>query len=208
MPYFEMAVGLLFLLALLDLSVGVSNDAVNFLNSAIGSRVTSRRVILIVAGAGVLVGSLFSSGIMEVARSGIFNPQLFTFADVMVIFLAVMLADVLLLDLFNTFGLPTSTTVSIVFELLGAATAVALMITIGNPDAGSVIDYINGERAIIIISGIGLSVVIAFTIGPAVRKISRSFDKYWNHELSYPITALVRRQFGPEEPAEFRDRSC
>ena len=95
MGYFELAVGLLFLLALLDLSVGVSNDAVNFLNSAIGSRVTSRRVILIIAGLGVLAGSLFSSGIMEVARKGIFNPDMFVFADVMVIFLAVMLADVL-----------------------------------------------------------------------------------------------------------------
>ncbi|MCG8371845.1 MAG: inorganic phosphate transporter, partial [Proteobacteria bacterium] len=114
MGYFELAVGLLFLLAIVDLSVGVSNDAVNFLNSAIGSRVTSRRVILIIAGLGVLAGSLFSSGIMEVARKGIFNPEMFVFADIMVIFLAVMLADVLLLDLFNTFALPTSTTVSIV----------------------------------------------------------------------------------------------
>ena len=173
MGYFELAVGLLFLLAILDLSVGVSNDAVNFLNSAIGSRVTSRRVILIVAGFGVLAGSLFSSGIMEVARSGIFNPQLFTFADVMVIFLAVMLADVLLLDLFNTFALPTSTTVSIVFELLGAAVAVAFIIVVGNPDGGSVVDYVNGQRAIIIISGIGLSVIVAFITGTVVQFFSR-----------------------------------
>ncbi|MEL7451122.1 MAG: inorganic phosphate transporter, partial [Pseudomonadota bacterium] len=133
MGYFELAIGLLFLLALLDLSIGVSNDAVNFLNSAIGSRVTSRRVILIVASFGVLVGSVLSSGIMEVARKGIFNPEMFVFADVMVIFLAVMIADVLLLDLFNTLGLPTSTTVSIVFELLGAATAVAFFATVSNP---------------------------------------------------------------------------
>ena len=173
MGYFEVAVGLLFLLALLDLSVGVSNDAVNFLNSAIGSRVATRRMILIVAGAGVFAGSMFSSGIMEVARSGIFNPELFTFADVMVIFLAVMLADVLLLDLFNTFGLPTSTTVSIVFELLGAATAVAILLLLGSPSAGSVIDYINVERATLIIGGIGLSVIAAFTLGTIVQFFSR-----------------------------------
>ncbi|MDJ0916229.1 MAG: inorganic phosphate transporter [Woeseiaceae bacterium] len=164
---------LLFLLAVLDLSVGVSNDAVNFLNSAIGSRVASRQVILIVAGFGVLAGSLFSSGIMEVARSGIFNPELFTFADVMVIFLAVMLADVLLLDLFNTLGLPTSTTVSIVFELLGASVAVALFLVLSNPDAGSVLDYVNTHRAIIIISGIGLSIVVAFAVGTLVQFFSR-----------------------------------
>ncbi|MDJ0909140.1 MAG: inorganic phosphate transporter [Woeseiaceae bacterium] len=189
MGFFEIAVGLLFLLALLDLSVGVSNDAVNFLNSAIGSRVTTRRMILIVAGAGVFAGSLFSSGIMEVARSGIFNPELFTFADVMVIFLAVMLADVLLLDLFNTFGLPTSTTVSIVFELLGAATAVALLLVIGNPDAGSVIDYINAERATIIIGGIGLSVVVAFTLGTIVQFFSRMLFTFQekNHTESIRI---------------------
>ena len=173
MGYFELAVGLLFLLALLDLSVGVSNDAVNFLNSAIGSRVATRRVILTVAGLGVLAGSLFSSGIMEVARSGIFNPQMFTFADVMVIFLAVMLADVLLLDLFNTFALPTSTTVSIVFELLGAAVAIALFAVAGSPEGISVIDYVNAERAIIIISGIGISIVLAFVAGSAIQFVSR-----------------------------------
>jgi phosphate/sulfate permease len=180
MGFFELAVGLLFVLALLDLTVGVSNDAVNFLNSAIGSRVTSRRVILIVAGLGVLAGSLFSSGIMEVARKGIFNPEMFTFADVMVIFLAVMIADVLLLDLFNTFGLPTSTTVSIVFELLGAAVAVAFLVVTGSPDGTSVIDYVNVERAIIIISGIGLSIVLAFIIGAIVQFFSRmlfTFDE-------------------------------
>ncbi len=189
MGFFEIAVGLLFLLALLDLSVGVSNDAVNFLNSAIGSRVTTRRMILIVAGAGVFAGSLFSSGIMEVARSGIFNPELFTFADVMVIFLAVMLADVLLLDLFNTFGLPTSTTVSIVFELLGAATAVALLLVLGNPDAGSVIDYINAERATVIIAGIGLSVIVAFTLGTLVQFFSRMLFTFQerNHTQSIRI---------------------
>jgi phosphate/sulfate permease len=173
MGFFELVVGLLFVLAVVDLSVGVSNDAVNFLNSAIGSRVASRRVILIIAGFGVLVGSLFSSGIMEVARKGIFNPDMFVFADVMVIFLAVMLADVLLLDIFNTFGLPTSTTVSIVFELLGASIAVAFLATIADPGAATVLDYVNVAGAIKITSGIGLSVVIAFVVGTIVQFFSR-----------------------------------
>jgi phosphate/sulfate permease len=173
MGYFELVVGLLFVLAVVDLSVGVSNDAVNFLNSAIGSRVASRRVILIIAGFGVLAGSLFSSGIMEVARKGIFNPDMFVFADVMAIFLAVMLADVLLLDIFNTFGLPTSTTVSIVFELLGASIAIAFLATIGQPGGAAVLDYVNVASAIKIVSGIGLSVIIAFVVGTIVQFFSR-----------------------------------
>lgn len=173
MGYYELLIILLFVLAVVDLSVGVSNDAVNFLNSAIGSRVASRRVILLVAGGGVLMGSLFSSGIMEVARSGLFNPSLFVFSDVMVIFVAVMLADVLLLDLFNTFALPTSTTVSIVFELLGAATAVAVLVTMGNADAGSVLDYVKMDRAVIIVEGILLSITLAFVTGTVVQFFSR-----------------------------------
>ena len=104
-------------LALADLIVGVSNDAVNFLNSAIGSKALSFRVIMIVASAGVAAGAIFSSGLMEVARKGIFNPEMFVFSEIMVIFIAVMITDILLLDFFNTLGLPTSTTVSIVFEL-------------------------------------------------------------------------------------------
>lgn len=189
MGYFELAVGLLFLLALLDLSVGVSNDAVNFLNSAIGSRVTTRRNILIVAGLGVLAGSLFSSGIMEVARRGIFNPEMFVFADVMIIFLAVMLADVLLLDLFNTFGLPTSTTVSIVFELLGAAVAVALFAVIGDPNGSDVVDYVNVQNALLIISGIGLSVVVAFIAGTVIQFFSRMLFTFQqrNHSVALRV---------------------
>ena len=107
-------------LALADLIVGVSNDAVNFLNSAIGSKALSFRMIMIVASVGVAAGAIFSSGLMEVARKGIFNPEMFVFSEIMVIFIAVMITDILLLDFFNTLGLPTSTTVSIVFELLGA----------------------------------------------------------------------------------------
>ena len=122
--YFIIVLALV-LLAVSDLVVGVSNDAVNFLNSAFGSKVAKKKTILTVAAVGILVGALASSGMMEIARKGIFNPAMFSFADIMTIFLAVMITDILLLDLFNTFGLPTSTTVSIMFELLGAAFIVA-----------------------------------------------------------------------------------
>ena len=124
---FLVAVVVLLALAIADLIVGVSNDAVNFLNSPLGSRVAPRHVIMIIACLGILAGVIFSGGMMEVARKGIFHPQFFTMPELMVIFLAVMLADVIILDLYNTFGLPTSTTVSIVFELLGAAVAVVLL---------------------------------------------------------------------------------
>ena len=114
-------------LAVVDLVVGVSNDAVNFLNSAIGSKAISFRTIMIVASLGIAIGATFSSGMMEVARKGIFNPGEFMFSEIMIIFMAVMITDILLLDFFNTIGMPTSTTVSIVFELLGAAVAMALI---------------------------------------------------------------------------------
>ena len=161
----------LFALAISDLIVGVSNDAVNFLNSAIGSRAAKKWVIFLVASLGVLVGSTFSSGMMEVARKGIFNPQMFVFSEIIVIFLAVMITDVILLDLFNTFGFPTSTTVSIVFELLGSAVAVAV-VKVG--EAGGMIgDYINSDRALLIIIGILLSVVIAFSGGALIQWLTR-----------------------------------
>ncbi len=164
----------LFALAITDLVVGVSNDAVNFLNSAVGSRAGSRRLILMVAALGILAGALFSTGMMEVARKGIFNPQMFTFAEVMVIFLAVMLTDILLLDLFNTFGMPTSTTVSIVFELLGAAVILALIkVVAAGGSFGAVVDYINSSRAILIVSGIFLSIIVAFSVGAIGQYISR-----------------------------------
>ncbi len=165
---------LLFVLAISDLIVGVSNDAVNFLNSAIGSRVASRNVIMIVASLGIFVGATFSSGMMEVARKGIFNPQFFFFAEIMVIFLAVMLTDIILLDLFNTFGMPTSTTVSIVFELLGAAVAVSVLKILAAGDGMDTLgQYINTSSAIAIISGIFLSVGIAFAIGAILQYLSR-----------------------------------
>ncbi len=167
-------ISLLFLLAFSDLIVGVSNDAVNFLNSAIGSKAAPLRIILIVAAAGVLVGATFSNGMMEVARKGIFYPSNFVFSEIMVIFLAVMITDVILLDLFNTFGLPTSTTVSIVFELLGAAVGIAILkISSTTKDITELATYINSGKALAIISGILISVVIAFTVGALVMYISR-----------------------------------
>src|SRR5690554_5237796 len=162
------------ILALVDLVVGVSNDAVNFLNSALGSKALSFRTILLVASVGVAFGAIFSSGLMEVARKGIFNPGEFYFNEIMFIFMAVMITDILLLDFFNTLGMPTSTTVSIVFELLGAAVAMAL-IKIGhnNGNFADVVNYINTSKAGEIIFGILLSVVIAFSVGAAVQWVSR-----------------------------------
>lgn len=173
--YYIIMIVILFALAITDLVVGVSNDAVNFLNSAIGSKAYSLRIIMIVASIGVLAGSLSSSGMMEVARKGIFMPAMFNFDEVMILFMAVMLTDVLLLDLFNTLGLPTSTTVSVVFELLGASVAMALLQI--NETEGVYIehigDYINTGKALLIIAGILLSVAVAFTVGAIVQYISR-----------------------------------
>lgn len=172
--YVYMLAALAFL-AVADLVVGVSNDAVNFLNSAIGSKAVSFKTIMIVASIGVAIGAMTSSGMMEVARKGIFNPGEFMFNEIMVIFMAVMLTDILLLDFFNTLGLPTSTTVSIVFELLGASVAVAL-IKIYSDSSQTIVDlatYINNSKAIEIILGILLSVVVAFTIGALIQYVSR-----------------------------------
>jgi phosphate/sulfate permease len=162
-------------LAVVDIVVGVSNDAINFLNSAIGSKAISLRTIMIVASLGIFIGAVFSSGMMEVARKGIFNPGAFYFDEIMVIFMAVIITDILLLDFFNTLGLPTSTTVSIVFNLLGASIVMSL-IKIGASDSETFADlsnYINTDKAITIISGILLSVVIAFSVGAFVQWISR-----------------------------------
>ncbi|WBL21990.1 MULTISPECIES: inorganic phosphate transporter [unclassified Zunongwangia] len=171
--YIVMLVALL-ALAITDLVVGVSNDAINFLNSAIGSKAVSMRTILIVASIGVAVGAIFSSGLMEVARKGIFLPQQFYFEEIMIIFMAVMITDVLLLDFFNSIGLPTSTTVSIVFELLGAAVSIAVIkIYKDSGDLGLLTNYINTSKATEIIIGILMAVVIAFIIGLLVQYISR-----------------------------------
>ncbi|MBR9845583.1 MAG: inorganic phosphate transporter [Algicola sp.] len=179
------------LLAIADLVVGVSNDAVNFLNSAIGSKAISFRTIMIVASVGVAVGAVFSSGMMEVARKGIFNPGEFMFDEIMIIFMAVMITDILLLDFFNSVGMPTSTTVSIVFELLGAAVAMAL-IKVGHDGGsfGEVIDYINTSKASQIIFGILLSVVVAFSIGAIIQWVSRLLLSYNFEKKAHWVGAL------------------
>ena len=161
------------LLAISDLAVGVANDAVNFLNSAFGSKAAPVKVILIIASLGVIVGATFSSGMMEIARKGIFNPAAFSFSHVMIIFVAVMITDIILLDTFNTLGLPTSTTVSIIFELLGASVGVALVIVSANPDIKGISGFINTSSALTIISGILLSIVVAFTVGSIIQYITR-----------------------------------
>lgn len=179
-PFILMLVALA-ALAILDLVVGVSNDAVNFLNSAIGSKAIPIKTIMIIASVGVFFGAITSSGMMEVARKGIFNPNMFMFEEIMYIFMAVMITDILLLDVFNSLGMPTSTTVSIVFELLGSAVAIAL-IKISANDAQTISDlasYINTQKATEIIFGIVISVVVAFTVGAIVQYFSRiiySFD--------------------------------
>ena len=171
---FPIILTFLFILAIFDLIVGVSNDAGNFLNAAIGSKAAPMRVILIVAILGILAGTTFSSGMMEIARSGVFYPGQFHFSEMMIIFLAVMITDILLLNTFTSIGLPTSTTVSIVFELLGASVMVAI-IKISNSDQtmNDIGTYINSGKSLAIISGILLSVVVAFTVGSIVQFVSR-----------------------------------
>ena len=162
-------------LAVLDIIVGVSNDAINFLNSAIESKAISLRTIMIVASLGIFIGAVFSSGMMEVARKGIFNPSEFYFDEIMIIFMAVIITDILLLDFFNTLGLPTSTTVSIVFNLLGASVVMSVFKILGS-ESQTLADlgvYINTEKAITIISGILLSVLISFSVGALVQWMSR-----------------------------------
>jgi phosphate/sulfate permease len=186
--FYLVLVVVLFILAISDLIVGVSNDAVNFLNSAIGARAAPFKVIMLVAALGVLVGATFSSGLMEVARKGIFHPGMFFFSEIMIIFLAVMITDVILLDAFNTFGLPTSTTVSIVFELLGGAVAISILKIMATTEhnMADIGQYINSEKALAIITGILVSVVIAFTIGAIVQYIARlAFSFNYRKNLKY-----------------------
>ena len=188
--YLYMIIALAFL-AIADLVVGISNDAVNFLNSAIGSKAISFRTIMIVASIGVAVGAIFSSGMMEVARKGIFNPGEFMFNEIMIIFMAVMITDILLLDFFNSLGMPTSTTVSIVFELLGAAVAMALIkIGASGGDFSDVVNYINTSKASQIIFGILLSVVVAFSIGAFVQWVSRLLLSYNFQRKAHWVGAL------------------
>jgi len=177
---------ILFLLAASDLVVGVSNDAVNFLNSAIGSKVASFRVIMAVAAVGILFGAVFSSGMMEVARKGIFNPGMFYFTEIMIIFMAVMITDVILLDVYNSVGLPTSTTVSIVFELLGAAVAMASIKIFFIDSPNQIGDFINSSKALAIISGILLSVAVAFSVGALIQYLARlAFSFNFKKRMKY-----------------------
>ena len=163
------------ILAILGIIVGVSNDAVNFLNSAIGSKVASYRKILMVASVGILIGVITSSGMMEVAHSGVFHPEMFTFHEIMFLFLGMMLGNVILLDIFNSLGLPTSTTVSMVFGLLGSAMALAIF-KIADSDTLTMANmgqFINSGKALAIVSGILLSVVVAFIVGGIYMYLSR-----------------------------------
>ena len=181
----------LIVLAVFDLVVGVSNDAVNFLNSAIGAKVARYRTIVIIASIGVFAGATLSNGMMDVARHGIMTPLYFSFYDVMCVFLAVMVTDVVLLDVFNTLGMPTSTTVSMVFELLGGAFAIAMLQIFHGATAtdGTLLslgDLLNTEKAISVILGIFLSVAIAFVLGTIVQWIARVvFPAYQRTEGKY-----------------------
>ncbi len=185
---YTIIVVILGILALSGLFVGVTNDAVNFLNSAIGSKAASMRTILMVASVGIIIGVVTSSGMMEVARNGMFNPALFTFHEVMILYLGVMFANVILLDLYNSLGLPTSTTVSLIFCLLGSAIAVSIFKIAGSDTLtlSSLGEFINTSRALGIVSAILLSVVIAFTCGTIVMYISRAI-------FSFRYTAMLRR---------------
>ncbi|MFM8911869.1 MAG: inorganic phosphate transporter [Flammeovirgaceae bacterium] len=171
---FQIIIGILVVLAIADLIVGVSNDAVNFLNSAVGSKAASFKTILLIASIGVLVGTLSSNGMMQVARNGIFQPEFFTFDKVMIIFLAVMLTDVILLDVYNTFGLPTSTTVSLIFELLGASFAVGVLYLIERDQSLFELgNILNIKSALVIIGGIFFSVFVAFVMGTSIHFLTR-----------------------------------
>lgn len=174
MDLYLFVVIVLFATAVSDLIVGVANDAVNFLNSAVGSRAAPRWIIMTVASVGIFLGVLFSSGMMEVARKGIFNPEMFIMPEILVIFLAVMLTDVMLLDLYNTFGLPTSTTVSLISELLGASVAVSLVkIYRAGHNISEIMNYINTAKVLAIFSAIFISIVVALTMGSLVQYFSR-----------------------------------
>ena len=177
----------LFVLAVFDLIVGVSNDAVNFLNSAVGAKAASFKTILFIAGVGIFIGASLSNGMMDIARHGIYQPEHFYFAEIMCILLAVMLTDVVLLDVFNSMGMPTSTTVSLVFELLGGTFALAL-IKVHNSDTLALGDLINTDKALSVIMAIFVSVAIAFFFGMLVQWIARViFTFNYTKKMKYSI---------------------
>ena len=178
------------LLAVMGIVVGVSNDAVNFLNSAFGSKVAKKNVILTVAACGVMLGVMTSEGMMDVARSGVFYPQMFSYQEIMILFLGMMLSNIILLDIYNTLGLPTSTTVSLVFGLLGSAMALALYNIWGGMTDASLGEYINSGKALGIVSGILLSVVLAFFSGHLLMYISRLIFSFRYHKIFSRFGAL------------------
>ena len=178
----------LFMLAVFALPVGVSNDAVNFLNSAIGSKAASFKRVLIVASIGVFIGAAMSNGMMDIARHGIFRPEQFSFYDIICIFMAVMVTDIILLDIFNSIGMPTSTTVSMVFELLGATFVVALIKLASDTTGLGFNDLLNTEKALSVIIGIFLSVAIAFFFGTVVQFLTRMiFSFNYRSRLKWKI---------------------
>lgn len=190
--YYLFLVGILFLLAISDLIVGVANDATNFLNSAVGSKTAPLRIIMLVASLGVLLGAVFSSGMMEVARNGIFRPEMFVFKEIMLIFLTVMITDVILLDLFNTYGFPTSTTVSLVFEMLGSAVAISLM-KISQTAEYTLLDmgqFLNTSKVLAIVSSILASVVVGFIVGAVVQYLARLLFSFKLHKTQKYFGAL------------------
>ena len=178
----------LFVLAIFDLSVGVSNDAVNFLNSAIGTKAASFKKVILIASIGVFAGAIMSNGMMDIARHGIFRPEHFAFYELMCIFMAVMVTDIILLDVFNSLGMPTSTTVSMVFELLGATFALSIFKLAGDTTGLEFADLLNTEKALSVILGIFLSVAIAFFFGMVVQYLSRViFTFNYTHRLRWTI---------------------
>lgn len=183
-----MVIAFLLCLAIFDMFVGVSNDAVNFLSSAVGSKAARFKTVLIIAAAGILVGTATSSGMMDIARHGILQPQNFTYAEVMCVFLAVVCTDVMILDIFNSLGLPTSTTVSMVFELFGGATAMAVIKMMNDGGMYSYADYINTEKVLSVIMAIFVSVAIAFVVGLVVMWLSRIvFTFHYERHMKWTI---------------------
>lgn len=183
-----MVIAFLLCLAIFDMFVGVSNDAVNFLSSAVGSKAARFKTVLIIAAVGILVGTATSSGMMDIARHGILQPQNFTYAEVMCVFLAVVCTDVMILDIFNSLGLPTSTTVSMVFELFGGATAMAVIKMMNDGGMYSYADYINTEKVLSVIMAIFVSVAIAFVVGLVVMWLSRIvFTFHYERHMKWTI---------------------
>lgn len=186
--FYLLVIAFLLCLAIFDMFVGVSNDAVNFLSSAVGSKAARFKMVLIIAAVGILVGTATSSGMMDIARHGILQPQNFTYAEVMCVFLAVVCTDVMILDIFNSLGLPTSTTVSMVFELFGGATAMAVIKMMNDGGMYSYADYINTEKVLSVIMAIFVSVAIAFVVGLVVMWLSRIvFTFHYERHMKWTI---------------------